>query len=138
MWTTEDIRKGDIVCEYEGEKLTWKECVRRENAQTYPGAYTFYITERNCVDSQHTPWAMGRYANDACGITRIEGIRNNCRYEVRKGKPFIVASRTIKAGSEILVSYGRSYWRSMEASLKSKASEFGEDQLSETQTEEAA
>ena len=37
----------------------------------------------------------------------------NTQYEVIKGKPYIVATRNIKAGSEIFVSYGKDYWKAM-------------------------
>jgi len=113
LFTTKDIAKGQIVCEYEGEKITWKECLRRNEAQKGKGGYYFHINDRNCVDAQFTTWALGRYANDAAGPSRIAGVRNNCVYEVIKGKPYIKATRNIKAGNEILVSYGKDYWDAM-------------------------
>lgn len=113
LYTSKDIAKDEIVCEYEGEKLTWKECLARNEAQKGKGGYYFYINSKNCVDAQQTLWAIGRYANDAAGPSRVPGIRNNCKYDVVKGKPYIRATRTIKAGSEILVSYGKDYWDAM-------------------------
>lgn len=113
LFTTHDIKKGEVVCEYEGEKLTWKECLARNNAQKGKGGYYFYINSKNCVDAQYTLWALARYANDAAGFSRLPGVRNNSKYEVIKGKPYIVATRTIKAGSEILVSYGKEYWEAI-------------------------
>ncbi len=121
LYTTHDIKKGDVVCEYEGEKVTWKECERRNEAQTSQGVYYFYISPKNCVDAQYTMDAKARYANDAAGFGRVPGLMNNCVYEVRKGKPYIIATRNIKAGSEILVSYGRSYWRTLAINLKKEA-----------------
>ena len=60
---------------------------------------------------------MGRYANDAKGIGRVEGLRNNAQYEIktRKGEKrvFIVATRTIKANDEVLVDYGKDYWKNL-------------------------
>jgi hypothetical protein len=113
LYTSKDIAKDEIVCEYEGEKLTWKECLARNEAQKGKGGYYFYINSKNCVDAQNTLWAIGRYANDAAGPSRVAGIRNNCKYDVVKGKPYIRATRNIKAGSEILVSYGKDYWDAM-------------------------
>lgn len=113
LFTTRDIEKDAIVCEYEGEKLTWKECLKRNDEQKDKGAYFFYINSKNCVDAQYTVWALGRYANDAAGPGRVAGVRNNSRYEVIKGKPYIRASRKIRAGSEILVSYGKEYWEAL-------------------------
>lgn len=112
LFTDAPIKRGDIVCEYEGEKISWKECEAR-NAKlpgNKKGAYFFYINNRNCVDAAHALDTFGRYANDASGPSKIEGLRNNSNYEVIKGKPYIVAKRNIKAGEEILVSYGKEYW----------------------------
>lgn len=113
LYTTHDIKKGEIVCEYEGEVISWKECLKRNEAQTGKGAYYFYISANNCVDAQFTTWALARYANDAAGFSKIKGLRNNSKYEVIKRKPYIVATRNIKAGSEIFVSYGKEYWEAM-------------------------
>lgn len=113
LFTTHDIKKGELVCEYEGERITWKECQARNAAQTGKGGYYFYINSKNCVDAQYTEWALARYANDAAGFGRVPGLRNNCVYEVIKGKPYIKATRNIKAGSEILVAYGKDYWNAM-------------------------
>ncbi len=113
LYTSKDIKKGEIVCEYEGEKLTWKECLARNESQNGKGAYFFYVNSKNCIDAQNTVWSLGRYANDAAGLGRIEGLRNNCKYDVNKGKPYIVATRNIKPGSEILVAYGKEYWEAM-------------------------
>jgi hypothetical protein len=120
LWTDTDIKRGDIVCEYEGERLTWKECLKRNEGQPGFGAYYFYINSKNCIDAQHTEWALGRYANDATGFGRVESVRNNAKYEVRKGKPFIIATRTIKAGTEILVGYGKEYWDAMKELVSKK------------------
>src|SRR4051812_10927776 len=113
LWTTNEIKKGEIVCEYEGEKLTWKECLKRNENQKGKGAYYFYINSKNCIDAQYTLDCLGRYANDAAGFVRVAGIRNNSKYDIIKGKPYIVATRNIHAGSEIFVSYGKEYWEAM-------------------------
>ena len=115
LFTKDPIKRGEIVCEYEGEKLTWKECEAR-NA-TMPGkqkgAYYFFINNKNCVDASAALNTFGRYANDAAGPGRVSGLRNNSRYDVIKGKPYIVASRNIKPGEEILVGYGKEYWEAL-------------------------
>jgi len=113
LWAAKDFRRREIICKYEGEQVTWKECQRRNMAQVGYGSYYLYINERKCVDAQHTPWAIGRYANDAAGLNRIKKLRNNARYEIIKGDPYIMASRNIRKGEEIFVSYGKSYWNIM-------------------------
>jgi uncharacterized protein len=113
LYTSLPIKKGEIICEYEGEKLTWKECLNRNENMEGKGAYFFYITSKNCVDAQYTLWALGRYANDAAGPSKMSGLSNNANYEVIKSKPYIVAAKNIKANEEIFVSYGKDYWDAM-------------------------
>lgn len=113
LFTDSPIRRGEIIVEYEGEKITWAECQRRNKAQEGLNPYFLYISKNYCIDAQHTPEALGRYANDANGYIRIAGLRNNAAYRVIKNKPYLVATRHIKAGEEILVSYGKEYWDAM-------------------------
>lgn len=117
LWTDTQIKRGEIVCEYEGEKLTWKECLKRNEEMDGFGAYFFYVNSKNCIDAQYTDWALGRYANDATGFGRKEGLSNNSKYEIRKGVPYIVAKRTIKPGEEIFVAYGKEYWDAIKEGL---------------------
>lgn len=113
LFTTHAIKRGEIVVEYTGELITWAECLRRNDKMKGVGAYYFYISDRKCIDAQNTPDSLARYANDAAGFVRLEGVKNNCRYEVIKGKAFIVASRNLKPGDEIYVAYGKEYWDAM-------------------------
>lgn len=131
LFTKTQFTRGDIVCEYEGEIVTWAECERRAD-EGHEG-YVFFITKHRCIDAYFTPEAMARYANDAKGIGRVEGLKNNAQYEikVRQGvkRGFIVATRTINPGDEILVDYGDDYWANLnktkhlyeEMKLKKKA-----------------
>jgi len=118
LWAEKDFKRGEVIVKYDGDKITWKECERRNEAQKGHGCYYLYISKRKCIDAQYTLWAKGRYANDATGLSRVEGLRNNARYEIIKGEAYIKASRNIKAGQEILVSYGRSYWNTLKSELK--------------------
>jgi len=107
------FKRGEPILEYTGEQITWAECQKRNNALDGVGAYYFYITERKCIDALYRLDSLARYVNDAAGFVRIPGIRNNSRFEIIKGKPFIVASRNIFPGDEIYVGYGREYWAAM-------------------------
>ena len=117
LWAEKDFKRGEIIVKYDGEAITWKECERRNQAQEGYGCYYLYINKRKCIDAQHTLWAKGRYANDAAGFSRVEGLRNNARYEIIKGEAFIKASRNIKAGEEIFVSYGRACWNTLKSEM---------------------
>lgn len=115
LFVKKDFKKGEIVCEYEGEIVPWSVCEKR--AEEGHEGYAFFITKNRCVDAYFTKEAIGRYANDAKGIGRVEGLRNNAQYEIktRQGEKrvFIVATRTIKANDEVLVDYGKDYWKNL-------------------------
>lgn len=109
LFTEVGFKKGDKIIEYTGDKYTWAQCLKR--AEEGKGNYVFYINSRNCLDAFDRPDSLGRYANDAKGLSRVKGINNNAEYQVIKGVPYIVATKNIKPGAEIFVSYGKDYWK---------------------------
>ena len=114
LFSTSHIRKGDIIVEYKGEKVTWAECERRNEKTTEHLAYFFYVSKNNSIDGSAKLDALARYANDAEGKTKSRKNKNNSDFQVIKGKPYIVATKNITAKSEILVEYGQDYWDVME------------------------
>lgn len=111
LYTTRAIRKESKIIEYRGEIIGYKEYRRRARRQE--DHYLFYLRRELCIDALHTPQYKARYANDAAGITRVKGLRNNSDYVIYGDKCFIVASRDIKAGEEIFVNYTKPYWDCM-------------------------
>lgn len=118
LFTTTPIKKGDQVIEYEGEIIDWKEYEKRVLEDK--DGYLFYINKNRCIDAFSTPQHKARYANDAAGLSRIKGIKNNCKYEIIKNKCFIVAEKNIAANEEILVSYTKEYWDCIRYNIKHK------------------
>lgn len=116
LFTRRDIRKGERVVEYQGEIINDRECARR--AQEDKIGYVLWINRHRGIDAYHCPDALARYANDARGLIRVNGIRNNSEYEIEGGRGYIIATRNIKAGSEILVSYGAEYWSDIRFNLR--------------------
>jgi SET domain-containing protein len=123
LFTDAPIKKGETIIEYTGEKITWKQCQKRNEALEDINGYFFFVSKNNCIDARETLDSLGRYANDAKGLTRIEGLKNNAEYEIRKHKPYIVAKRNIKAGEEILVAYGKEYWDVMKEHYNNKSNQ---------------
>lgn len=117
LYTKRDIKKGERFIEYLGEIITEKELDKRAADNDLYG-YAFYISKKKCIDAYYTPEALARYANDAKGITRVEGLKNNCCYTVWKNRAWIMSEKNIKAGEEILVSYGAEYWRDIRYNIK--------------------
>jgi len=63
---------------------------------------------------------LARFANDALGLTRVLGLKNNCEYEIIKNRCFIVAKRNINPNEEIFVSYTKEYWDCIRYNIKHK------------------
>jgi uncharacterized protein len=116
LFTTKFIRKDAKIIQYRGEIIGWKDYNERVKRQE--DGYLFYFNRNYCVDAYRTPQYKARYANDAMGIVRVKGMRNNSFYEIHDDKCFIVASRDIKAGEEILCDYTRDYWKVIRYNLK--------------------
>jgi SET domain-containing protein len=106
LFTTCDIKKETFIVEYKGVVVTWKEIQRSKVFN----AYVYYINRNHVIDAKPYRQYLGRYANDANGITRLKGVINNCTYTIKDNKVFIKAIKNIPAGEEILVSYGKEYW----------------------------
>lgn len=114
LFTTSRIKKGDVIVEYKGIKSSWNTAMRRYGNDIKAARYLFHISDKNTIDAQPTLDALARYANDAEGPgDKSVHLKNNAEYQVIKGKPYIVATKNIGPGSEILVDYAGDYWEVM-------------------------
>lgn len=109
LFTRKPIRKGERIVEYKGRIRTWKE-VRESDDDN---RYVFYVKRNHVIDAKPYQKAKARYANDARGLGRVQGIRNNSHYVEDGLKVYIEAKKDIPAGAEILVDYGREYWETV-------------------------
>ena len=116
LFTKDPIKRGSVVIEYKGEIIPWSECLKRENAGK--GGYFMYVSSKHCIDARPTTEYLARYANDAKGFTKVEGLKNNSFYEMRGKRVFIVARKNIPAGTEILVGYGKEYWETLKETIR--------------------
>jgi uncharacterized protein len=116
LYTTRKISKDSKIIEYRGEIIGYNQY--RSRTRKEEDQYLFFLRRDLCIDSMHTPQYKARYANDAAGISRVKGIRNNSDYIIFGDKCFMVASRDIKAGEEIYVNYTKSYWDYMRKRIK--------------------
>lgn len=114
LFTKVDIPKGTRIVEYKGRRTIWKD-VKDDDGKN---GYIFYINSKNVIDALPTEKALGRYANDAKGYSRVKGITNNSEYVIEKKRCFIDATKNIPAGSEIFVGYGAEYWKTMRDNWK--------------------
>jgi len=115
LFTKVFIPKGTRITEYKGKVMTWKEVEAEVDDHI---GYVFWFSNQHVIDAWKTKKGVAHYANDAMGITRIPGVKNNSEYETEKGRCYIVATRDIPAGSEIFVAYGAEYWRAIRYNMK--------------------
>lgn len=106
LFAKKPIPKGTRIVEYKGKVSTWKDVDIDEGRN----GYIYYINRNHVIDAKPYVKALGRYANDAKGMTKVKGITNNSRYVVDDMRVYIESVKDIPAGGEILVEYGKEYW----------------------------
>lgn len=116
LFTDKLIKKGEKIIEYLGEIIDWKEYEKRVLEDK--DGYLFFINKKRCIDAFSTPQHKARFANDAAGLSRVKGLKNNADYEIFDDRCFIVARRDISAGEEIFVNYTREYWDCVRYNIK--------------------
>lgn len=116
LFTTRDIPRGKKIVEYKGKVTTWKEVDSRDGLN----GYIYYVNRHHVIDAAETKDALARYANDAKGLVKVDGLRNNCTYNIEGKRVYIVSMKNIPAGSELFVGYGKEYWDIIRENLGAK------------------
>jgi uncharacterized protein len=93
------LAKGEVIIEYVGEVITWKEALRRHPHDPKDPDHTFYfhVDDKHVIDAKHGGNAA-RWINHAC--------TPNCEADETDGRIFIKALRHIKPGTELFYDYG--------------------------------
>lgn len=107
LFTKVSIRKGTRIVEYKGKLRKWKDVKHLDGVN----GYLMYITRNAVIDALPAKHILGRYANDAKGLSKVPGLRNNAEYVSEGTFCYIEATREIRKGEEILVGYGKEYWQ---------------------------
>ena len=107
LFTRKFIPKGTRIAEYTGKITKWKDVDHDDGRNMY----IYYLKRYHVIDARGHKKVLARYANDAHGLTKIKGLRNNSEYVNDSMRVFVHASRDIPAGGEIFVDYGREYWQ---------------------------
>ncbi len=98
VFATRDIRKGEVIGEYLGERISHAEANWRYRDRDAQDNHTFLFTvsSRTVIDAT-------RQGND----TRFINHRcdPNCEPQIRRSRVFIVATRLIRAGDELGFEY---------------------------------
>ena len=101
LYTTKTRKKKERLATYKGKPMTRAQVAQRYGNRTAP--YVYCRSKKRCRDARKTTSGVARYANDARGTSK----KNNAKFTGFT----LRAKRTIPAGSEVLVSYGRDYWK---------------------------
>ena len=110
LFTKKDFKKGQLICQFKGDLLDEDELSKIDT--TGPRGHYLIGLSNNMTLDVYNSKSLARYANDAEGFKKVRGRRNNSTiYSSKNGKSaYIAATRDIKAGEEIFVSYGDEYW----------------------------
>lgn len=114
LFTTIEIPKGACIVEYKGRLEKWGD-IKHEDG--YNG-YLLRVNRNWAINALPYKKALGRFANDAKGLSRNKKFENNAEYLLEGMQCFIYAKKMIPLGSEILVSYGSGYWKLIQQIIK--------------------
>jgi SET domain-containing protein len=99
VFATRKIPAGTRIVEYEGERIDWKETIRRENAKPADSYHTFFFSlEDGRIIDGGSGGNEARWINHAC--------EPNCEAQEEDGRVFIYALRDIARGEELNYDYG--------------------------------
>ncbi len=96
LFAAEDIKKGQFIIEYKGEKITEEEAADRG------GQYLFELNSRFTLDGKSRK-NLARYINHSC--------LPNAETEIKGHQVFVSAKKAIKKGEEITYDYGKEFWK---------------------------
>ncbi|MFV0605207.1 MAG: SET domain-containing protein-lysine N-methyltransferase [Niabella sp.] len=113
LFTKINLNKGAVVTEYKGRRRTWAQV-----EDDVDNGYIYHIDDDNVIDAAKSVNTFGRYANDAAGLQKVEGLRNNAEYFEDDNRVFIRTTKSVIAGAEILVAYGKPYWKQVRENME--------------------
>jgi uncharacterized protein len=99
MFAVQAIAAGERIIEYKGERISWKEALRRHPHDPAHPNHTFYfaLDEGGVIDGK-VNGNSARWINHSCAP--------NCDAEETDGRVFISALRDIEPGEELYYDYG--------------------------------
>ena len=113
LFAKRDFKKGEFICKFTGEIIDSDELYKRDIGG--PRSHYFIDMGNKTLDVYKSK-GLARYANDAEGLTKIKGKKNNSSIYMDDDEKYvyIAATKNIKAGEEIFVSYGKDYWKNID------------------------
>ena len=99
VFATRTIRKGTVIIEYRGRRITWEAAIEQPDSDPSNPTHTFFfsLSDGRVIDAGRRGNAA-RWINHSCAP--------NCRtFEDDDGRVFMEARRTIHAGEELAYDY---------------------------------
>ena len=98
LFTNTPFKKGDLIIEYTGEKITTGE------ADIRGGQYLFELNDTYTIDGKDRN-NQARYINHSCAP--------NCYPEIDENEEhiFIYAKKSMPPGTELAYDYGKEFWK---------------------------
>ena len=97
-FATRDIRKGERIGEYRGERISWEEADRRYDDESQERHHTFLFEVDDDTEIDAAVGGSGvKYINHSCDP--------NCEAVIEHGHVFIDAIRRIRKGEELFYDY---------------------------------
>ena len=100
LYATQDIKEGTRIIDYVGKIITKKQTEESERFDNSKPIYLFNLNNRYDLDGD-VKSNIARLINHSCS--------NNCDYEGKGLKLWVVAIRNIKKDEELTCDYGFSY-----------------------------
>ena len=100
LYATKDIKEGTKIINYVGKIITKKKSEENNKFDNSKPIYLFDLNSKYDLDGD-VPFNTARLINHSC--------QNNCEYEGKGLKLWVVAIKDIKKGEEITCDYGFSY-----------------------------
>ena len=99
MFALRDLAEGEVIVEYVGAIISWKQAQRRHPHNPADPNHTFYfhIDEKRVIDALYGG-NSSRWINHSCDP--------NCEADETDGRVFIKALRSIVLGEELFYDYG--------------------------------
>ena len=99
VFAAQPLRAGERLLEYKGQRISWKEAVRRHPYDPDEPNHMFYFAlEDGRVIDGNVDGNSARWINHSCSP--------NCEAEEIEGRVFIQALRDISADEELFYDYG--------------------------------
>ena len=108
LFTTQRIKKGQVICSYEGVQLTAEKAEEEGASRDYvASAIKDHRTgEMVYIDGEKEDSCYGRFSQDP-----IEDSLVNSKILWKGGKMVLVAAADLDQADEVLTDYGIEYWR---------------------------